>query len=101
MLPCTHFAYLRQFYFWEILECSRRIVLTGWVALIPERLAFLRLVVGVLTSISALLLTLATTPCEARATRTHSITARSTAKRHRHGLCTSLSRAPETLICMP
>ena len=41
-----HRDYKPVFFYWEALEISRRILLTGWVALIPESLAFLRIVIG-------------------------------------------------------
>jgi hypothetical protein len=50
--------YKSEYYYWEAVELSRRIVLTGWVALINEKVAFIRIVMGVLTSLSILLLTL-------------------------------------------
>ena len=57
-----HRDYRPEFFWWELVEIVRRVVLTGWLVLIPERVAFLRLVFAVLTSISALLLTLAKSP---------------------------------------
>ena len=45
-----------------MVETSRRILLTGWVALVLESRAYIRLVIGVLTSISTLLLTVLVRP---------------------------------------
>lgn len=45
-----------SFFFWEIVEICRRVVLIGWVEMIPERLSFIRIVVGVLISLAFLLM---------------------------------------------
>ena len=53
---------MRQLHLQAEVELLRRTSLTGWVALIPEKHAFLRLVVGVLVSLSVLVLTLIRNP---------------------------------------
>ena len=57
-----HRDYKPDYYYWEMVELTRRIVLTGWVALIPESHAFIRLVVGVLVSLAVLILVLVHRP---------------------------------------
>lgn len=42
-------------FFWEVLELMRRTTLTGWVLLINEQHAFLRLIVALFVSLAALL----------------------------------------------
>ena len=53
-----HRDYKPEYFYWEIIELGRRTVLTGWVALIPETKAFLRLMVGMLVSLCVLVLVL-------------------------------------------
>ena len=36
--------YKPQYYYWEVVELARRITLTGWVALVNESNAFIRIV---------------------------------------------------------
>ena len=47
---------------WELVELGRRIVLTGWVALVPENVAFIRIVIGVCVSVTMLVSTLTLQP---------------------------------------
>ena len=50
------------FFYWEIVELVRRTILTGWVVLIPHERVFLRLIIGLMTSLSMLLWTLQVQP---------------------------------------
>ena len=43
-----HREYEKTWYWWEAVELARKLVLTGFVLLIPEKNAFLRLVVAIL-----------------------------------------------------
>ncbi|EOD41030.1 hypothetical protein EMIHUDRAFT_108214 [Emiliania huxleyi CCMP1516] len=43
-----HREYKKKCYWWEVVELARKLVLTGFVLLIPEKSAFLRLVVATL-----------------------------------------------------
>ena len=43
-----HREYKKKFYWWEAVELARKLVLTGFVLLIPEKRAFVRLVVATL-----------------------------------------------------
>jgi hypothetical protein len=54
-----------EYCFFEVLELVRRTLLIGWVALIPESIAYIRLVVGVLVSLLALLAILLRQPYKA------------------------------------
>ena len=50
------------FFYWEVVELVRRTILTGWVVLIPHERVFLRLIIGLMTSLSMLLWTLQVQP---------------------------------------
>lgn len=57
-----HNDYRASFYAWELVVLSQRTVLTGWVLLISDERAFLRLVVGLLASLLVGFLLLALQP---------------------------------------
>jgi len=57
-----HREYSRRWYWWEVLELARKLVLTGAVLLIPEERAFLRLVVATLICSFYVALVAATKP---------------------------------------
>lgn len=57
-----HNDYRASFYAWELVVLSQRTVLTGWVLLISDERAFLRLVVGLLASLLVGFLMLALQP---------------------------------------
>ncbi|KAL1498455.1 hypothetical protein AB1Y20_013780 [Prymnesium parvum] len=57
-----HKEYRAEYYWWEAFDLLRKLLLTGFVLLIPERISFIRLVMAVLTSLSTLLLLLAARP---------------------------------------
>ena len=47
----VHSDYRTPFYGWEMINLSHRTVLTGWVLLIDDERAFLRLVLALFTSL--------------------------------------------------
>ena len=57
-----HRDYRVGYFFWELLELTRRTILTGWVLLIPPDSLFLRLVLALLISIGSFALLLSTRP---------------------------------------
>ena len=57
-----HNDYRASFYAWELVDLCRRTVLTGWVLLISDERAFLRLMVGLLASLFMGFLLLALRP---------------------------------------
>lgn len=59
-----------EFYYWELLELNRRLIITGWVTLIPNHLSSVRLLVALLVSIAMLTLTASAKPYERRADNT-------------------------------
>lgn len=54
--------YRSQGYFWDVVDMNRKLVLTGWLLLIGDELALLRLVIAVLFSIAYLSLRLSIKP---------------------------------------
>ena len=66
-------AFLRSEYtdacsFWEILELTRKLILSGFLLLLPPELGYARIVVGVLVSISYLVLLLTARPFKSAST---------------------------------
>ena len=57
-----HREYEKTWYWWEAVELARKLVLTGFVLLIPEKNAFLRLVVATLVCSCYVALVAATKP---------------------------------------
>lgn len=57
-----HRDYKIDFYYWELLELSRRTFLIGWVLLIPTEATFLRLVLALLVSVASFAVLLSTYP---------------------------------------
>ena len=57
-----HRDYKPELFYWEAVDLARRLVLTGWVALVPEQKDFYRIVIAVLVSLAMLLLTLTLHP---------------------------------------
>ena len=57
--------YRTEYYFFEVVELLRRVVLTGWLILIPERISHVRLVVALLASLFVLVVTLMRSPYKA------------------------------------
>ena len=57
-----HRDYKVEYFYWEAVDLARRIILTGWVALVNERDAFFRIVIGLLTSLAVMVLTLVVDP---------------------------------------
>jgi hypothetical protein len=51
-----------EHFYWEMTELARRTILVGWVLLIDERSAFVRLIVAVLISSAALMFTVTKRP---------------------------------------
>ena len=48
-----HREYRPEVFYWEVVELLRRTILTGWVLLVPEERAYLRLVVASLVSLAS------------------------------------------------
>ena len=61
-LAFLHGDYRPSCYYWELIELTRRTVLTGWLILIGENDAFIRILVAMLISLAALVLTLIVQP---------------------------------------
>ena len=61
----TH-DYKDEYYWWELIELTRRTVLIGWVLLFPAEKTFVRLIVGLLVSIVSLTLLLSVDPYRRR-----------------------------------
>merc|ERR1719502_1680193 len=57
-----HRDYKPEFFYWEAIELARRLILTGWVALVNEKVAFVRIVIAVLTSLAVMVATLVMDP---------------------------------------
>jgi hypothetical protein len=57
-----HRDYQSDFYYWEVVELTRRTTLVGWVLLVDESSAFVRLIVAMLVSLAALVLTVSKKP---------------------------------------
>jgi len=57
-----HIEYRSEFFYWELVEVGRKLVLTGFLLLIPLKLTLLRLVVAILLTIAHLVVLQAASP---------------------------------------
>ena len=57
-----HGEYRPEYRYWEVLELMRKLTLTGFLFLVPQRLAIVRVIVAILISVSHLVVLLVASP---------------------------------------